>query len=84
MLFLALIIQSSTVMRSEQTQKFKVKLHVLKQTPTGMQVHRIVPCYYGLGNKVRRSMYLVFTWGQCLCACAGIRMVEYGCSRMVS
>ncbi|KAG0622466.1 hypothetical protein M758_3G099500 [Ceratodon purpureus] len=30
-----------TVMRSEQTQKFKVKLHVLKQTPTGMQPAKV-------------------------------------------
>lgn len=30
-----------TVMRSAATQKFKVKLHVLKQTPTGMQSAKI-------------------------------------------
>lgn len=30
-----------TVIRSEQTQKFKVKLHVLKETPTGMQPAKV-------------------------------------------
>ena len=75
MLFLVLITQSCTVMRSEQTQKFKVKLHVLKQTPTGMQVLKNTPCCYDSWNKVRRSTDTVFTgtvfmclfWYDCSC-----------------